>query len=763
MADEMEVTGEEGGGNQNVPQEEKGGICNLTKESQEINEKWIQDNFSTWNERKDGELMGYLGFLIDERFDDLQSVCDCPDSTWNDLKLPKAFLGKVRKLAMQECPEDSKGFEIAKYVEQLMPSKNGKRRVSLEAEKERLPETLKRKNLGVYLKFVNRERSINELLKHAVIYYQNYFMGSSDEKECPFPACSGGPGLGKTTFCRKAFTKAIDAPAEGEEAQIMWDGVPSDFKEVVECCVEQGRQYRISYASPAVQPAEYQKENWARSFAFRLGVVYAKSQKTFPLEWDKLPTGSLLVEAVIKQITGSKKEAMIVVNLDETNVLLSHTDGVQYLKGVLGVVKEFNRKGFGFVYVILSGTNVKTLNEMLRDSSSGTHPVEIPLPLLEDHHVNEVLYDLARRSCGKEMQKKSSQALDFVIGVLGGVPRYVEMLVFLIGSNGKDFLTDRYSEVLYSEEFPAHDILEKVKETISALYGSTYTTTVASIQRPRALLAYSLFGWYVMRDEALFGVKTVAELESLGVVFLQGVEPAATLRLPLILLLFISNSTFSSRELPMLLKHFTVLVSPQESERVMFAIIWLKCAARIECGDLVRVDDLFPINKFPCLNPFWAKCSFTLDPNCILRDCTTRIYQNNWESVFQQFRATGALIVNGAGAPFADLILIPKDGAFAIFFQEKQREKAKQKNLSAQKIPTLALATVLSEHQKCEVETPHLFVMNTDEGFAEQSQLADNEVVLSCQDHVDLMGKLLSQLRLFNSIQSKPLIISEDP
>jgi hypothetical protein len=76
------------------------------------------------------------------------------------------------------------------------------RRSSLEAEKEdHIPNVSleSRSQLGPFLKFVNREKSINVLLKHAADQYGKYLRGFG-EKEAQFAACSGGPGLGKVSF-----------------------------------------------------------------------------------------------------------------------------------------------------------------------------------------------------------------------------------------------------------------------------------------------------------------------------------------------------------------------------------------------------------------------------------------------------------------------------------------------------------------------------------------------------------------------------------
>ena len=84
----------------------------------------------------------------------------------------------------------------------MLPVPENSRRLSLEEEKkEVIPDVplTSRSQLGPFLKFVNREKSINVLLKHAADQYAKYLRGFG-EKEAQFAACSGGPGLGKVSI-----------------------------------------------------------------------------------------------------------------------------------------------------------------------------------------------------------------------------------------------------------------------------------------------------------------------------------------------------------------------------------------------------------------------------------------------------------------------------------------------------------------------------------------------------------------------------------
>ncbi len=69
--------------------------------------------------------------------------------------------------------------------------------------------------------------------------------------------------------------------------------------------------------------------------------------------------------------------------------------------------------------------------------------------------------------------------------------------------------------------------------------------------------------------------------------------------------------------------------------------------------------------------------------------------------------------------------------------------------LKERTVPGLSVKRVREEHAKCDVETPHLFVLVTDEDFIDHESLASNEIVVSRRDHALMIGPLLALLRLF--------------
>ena len=246
------------------------------------------------------------------------------------------------------------------------------RRESLENEgKKTIPrvgvDESERRHLGGYLKFVNRESSINVLIKHAAKQYKHYLKkGGITEYQVQWAACSGGPGLGKTTFCRKAFTRAVDAC--GTTKTELWKDVPEKaqdlFLPAVTACVGAGRQYRISFGGE-LGLTEDELKDPTKSFAYRLTNCLTKDKY---VQFEKAPA----LEEFLLRLTKGKKESLVVVNFDETNRLLEYrSEGKEYLMKILSSVQAFNKKQVGFLFCIMSGTNVGDLHNVLKYTSGG--------------------------------------------------------------------------------------------------------------------------------------------------------------------------------------------------------------------------------------------------------------------------------------------------------------------------------------------------------------------------------------------------------
>ncbi len=148
----------------------------------------------------------------------------------------------------------------------------------------------------------------------------------------------------QTTFCRKAFSRAVDG--NKKDASVMWDGVDKGFKAIVGESVESGWTYRISFGSVTpIQDVELADP--AKGLAWRL-----MSACCVEVGWEKLPDGHRLLPQVLGRITGGNAKSLIVINIDETNVLMGRDKGGDYLRSILSSICIFNQQKDGFVFLI---------------------------------------------------------------------------------------------------------------------------------------------------------------------------------------------------------------------------------------------------------------------------------------------------------------------------------------------------------------------------------------------------------------------------
>ena len=621
------------------------------------------------------------------------------------------------------------------------------------------------------MKFVNREESINKLLKHAAGQYLKY-LGGKEAENLQWAACSGGPGLGKTTFCRKAFTRAAEAP----EASPLWSYVPDKdrFRGVVDACVSSGRQYRIAFSNPNLTPEEV--NNPDMSLAWRLSKAIIKRGLGFPKRHD----GQRQLRSVLEAITGGKEESLVVINFDETNKLQLDPSSAdyRYLSRILGIIRKFNYMGIGFIFCIFSGTNVRKQHDLLKASSGGIPPLEMPLPLLGSDHVVEVLEDLLERAPGydqskaSEISKENKKLLGFALQVLGGVPRYIEMLVHSLGElkSSKGFTWASFRDALTSDtgglnvHSRSHFLLERVRKLIEIRYDWELSHILSEIQC-QIVVGYSLFEWPVTRETLIgkAGKKyKVEDLERNGMVFLRQIENGSSnasdssklkLLFPLVLLLRTVRGTMDP---PMLLKNFGVMLSSEENERNSLAIFAMKAAALHEIDGCVKVGKLLPLEG----SNAGALADVELQFNSFnIMTAKHKIELSNWADCFEALTTEGGIIMNAKGAAFSDMIMVPvlaEDG-FHIHFQEKQNDVAKQQLHNNRVVAKVAKDTVITEHNKCRVQEKHLFVMITDQGVADnvRDSLAENELLVTHDTQKKAIGSLLALLRSFDPQQGK--------
>ena len=497
----------------------------------------------------------------------------------------------------------------------------------------------------------------------------------------------------------------------------------------------------------------YEEQDPPMSLAYRLTKIITGSTHRFPLK-----NGSEQLDRVLCQLTKEHPNLIVVINFDKTNMIMRSQGGCDYLNKVLRIVHHFNAQRKGYIFCIMSGTNVRPLHDLLMTSSGGYTPKEIPLPLLHSSHVLEVIKDLL--GCcipdkNIEISQECTAELDFVAQVLGGVPRYIELLVYGLGEQRAEgnFAMEVFATKLSSTSgsIHPHELLQRITELINERYSWTFTKLVKTLPC-KVLVAYSIFEWPIYRNDVV-GDETVGDLETEGAVF---VQDNTKLVFPLVLLLNLAEAGHGPH-LPMLLEKFNVMLSCDENERNSLGIFAIKCAALIENNKPITLSKLFPLELFSNIPKRITDTEMNFD-QLELKKAESRVEEKSWDAWLKVLGAKGCFLLNGKGASLADMIIVAKRGTFVVFIQEMQREAAKEQACKKRKISTLSYNTVKAEHAKCNVSTPHLFVIITDEVFESHESLQENEIVLPSDMHSKAIGPLLALLRKHNHSHQPPVI-----
>ncbi len=178
------------------------------------------------------------------------------------------------------------------------------------------------------------------------------------------------------------------------------------------------------------------------------------------------------------------------------------------------------------------------------------------------------------------------------------------------------------------------------------------------------------------------------------------------------------------------------------------AILALKCAGLAEMGREINAKTLFGIERKGLDEKLMTtKLEFKLFE---VQVSGRQIITDTWTKSLKVLKKNGGFIVNAPKAPCADGVIVPRKGKMAIFLQEKRVEVAKWQNRNEKKMHEFSIEHFRAEHAKCNVKTPHLFVLVTDEDFIDHEKLENNEIVVSHRDHASVIGPLLALLRLSN-------------
>ena len=326
------------------------------------------------------------------------------------------------------------------------------------------------------------------------------------------------------------------------------------------------------------------------------------------------------------------------------------------------------------------------------------------------------------------------------------------------GPGQQHFDPSHYANSIKMSPHP-YQLLESIRTIITVQYGETFsrmlTTTTTTREAWSPLVSASLFQWKVTRDDK-FGLKTVGELESQGIIFVELSTAAAAnvtaaaakpKEYAIVFSLLLLTNLLQQNSWPMLLQNFNVKLSSDENEQNTLAILSLKCKGLRVMGRPITVDALLP-NYAPDLD--WRLEPLSFDDNFEMIYSESWVTVTTWEAFLSEFKGKSVFILNGRSAPFCNMVIVSKDGKRVILIQGKQIKTAKESVTKKRKVPSFGHGAVKEAHEKCNVGTSHLFVMLSDMDFTGEKELEANEIVLHRKEHECPIEPLLALLRRHN-------------
>jgi hypothetical protein len=536
---------------------------------------------------------------------------------------------------------------------------------------------------------------------------------------------------GKSTFARVAFRRAVEDPA------LFPTDVADGFKEAVTHCFEAGRVILLDLGK--CELGEHVGDDPVRYFTSVVAKQCSPEADRVQI-WNALPSGDTAWPTAMAVLNPDK--GLFVLNIDETNTLLELRWGSSALRTFVGAIAKTT--GCGAFVVTLSGTHVHAQHQALDPSKSQVK--DISLPMLTTKHVEEVMQDFVSR-CGSPMLVNDQPMLKYAAQLLGGVPRYLEILLFELGAkNGV------WSKAVFTENVSNIDcrsinaVLEQCITRLTERYCRVMRVVHSAAIHP--LLCAALFQLTLSREDEIAG-RTVGDFEKDGVIFLHGKDPnlGVIVTAPFLLLRYAMTKQSSP---PRLIRSISSFIDPKSTEQETLRILKLKYDAFKGLRDVVTLGDLYPLRASQ--QGTWG-CKVIALPEEASIDVVTEEIRSSSQFTKLVKRSNGALQQNCGTAPFADSWLIPSSREFAVWHQDKRMNVAKKASQIGA-VRSVKPDAVQAERRKCgNSNDPRLFVYITDEHWdaTNNAQLEDDVLVIGRSEHVSFFGPLLAARRLFTS------------
>ena len=669
-----------------------------------------------------------------------------------------------------------------------------------------VPEEADLRVLGKYFRFMNREEQCAELIRTFEALDKNRGDAGYEvaKRKICIPTCTGTPGIGKTRFARIAIIHlarietGIDDPTWemlygclSQVAKKVWgEGFCQeqvDFLRQLLAATQHNRNLRLDLSIIATHLdilATHQKQGIGEDADSVLAAALISEWAKYRTPDNKTTEAGLLNRDVVSQLRTDSKSSGIKLRVKDavdfilrdgqssapaspegatTNgdppVLLINLDEVQsnfnLLRHALILLGEQLVGANKRVFVTVTGMSSTSLADVM--DKSNAHPKGIFLPLLQEHHMQDIIQAMFPHV------KCVERALRRALWWVGGVPRLLEY--FLAEAAARLSANNFHS---LGEELPKcteTKCMDIVRNTVARMFPTLYAKPNAEV--PNEVLD-ALFSLAVGEFPVDLGTRvhprwTLAEAQSQSLIYLESISSGSktiqVVRMPPLLLHLCHGRTDNWVSIAPLKKPSTIM-SPKENESFGIGLILHKIRAASIAG--LRKINLKQLG----LNLRNEETDFDISPvpqHISIRLTGRQIKEDNFKLFLAGVTKNPDEVtayVNADGSKFADVIVVFY--SFTMFVQEKRSIVARKQKLDGQTISLMPqfgkLNGVNMEFRKIrKVFDPNkdVFVYITDHRAREDKQILDKKctrcVIVDEKSHATAFGKIGAMLRCFHS------------
>jgi hypothetical protein len=466
---------------------------------------------------------------------------------------------------------------------------------------------------------------------------------------------------------------------------------------------------------------------------------YKKFQKLELFDVLKLVTDTFCVDATVKQ-------KLMIINLDETNILLRDKIGNEFFQKLLRLLALASER-FA-VLTILSGTHSVDLFKQL--TFSERYFVNVELSLIGIEASNDVLLGM----CSDSTKHKISNYLNYLLILCGGVGRYIEFAILqmsIMGAFIKDgshiigFKLETYEYFLdnLQDSLNIQNLLDKITTMILSKYSNLFKSYAKSIE---LISCYTLFQWSVERETIIDG-SSIGDLEKEGLIFLEynSLTKKFHCTVPFITLYWAIKYSNGNVSIPFL-KDTKSYFSSEESENITLHIMMLKLWGLKKKNGLdkfglccVKLSDLVPLHTHQ------PDIDIKFRPLFKIKTSKNQLTKKLWSYFWYQSNTDCIAFLNAKGSPFVDSVIFstPRIG-----LQEKQGVLDKKRNLDGLQPSTFNDKDFKTERNK--FFKNDIFILVTD-AKAGKIILGERDVFIDSSNFADFAGPLLALRKLYST------------